>query len=203
MSPVAPQQGDEDARTTTPLDHPLFLPVLFTGCAVWFGYDGYLSQDEAMLEHRAFNRFGFQVLVFLALHWGYRGLCEWQHRRESPWVLPAILGLMSIWTGLQGWMSQDPFDLEHAMITRAVFPWLVFATAAYAVSAAIQQGPRRPRFTFAIAVGVPALAFAYQGFVTYAGQSEQLLWIAGAASLGLIAVWSVISQLSRRRHLLP
>lgn len=203
MSPVAPHQGDEEPPTTTPLDHPLFLPVLFTGCALWFGYDGYLSDDQGMLEHRAFNRFGFELLVFLALHWGYRGLCEWKNRRESPWVLPGILALMTAWVGLQGWVSQDAFDLEHATITRAIFPWLGFATASYALSALLQKGPRRPRFTFSIAVGVPALGFAYQGFVIYAGQPEQLLWVAGAASLGLVAAWSALSQFFGSRRPSP
>ena len=62
--------GKDDEFAPTPLDHPLFLPVLFFGLALWFGYDAYLTSDPDMLEHQDFNRYGFRVLALLGILYG-------------------------------------------------------------------------------------------------------------------------------------
>lgn len=193
-----PVGGDEE-RTSTPLDHPLFLPVLFAACAVWFGYDGYLNDSPEMREHQAFNRHGFHLLVFLTAHWGYRGLCETAHRRENPWVLPAILAGMAAWIGFDGWWSQDAFNLENAPFFRAIFPWLAFASGWYALGAVRRSAGSRPRFSFAIVMAAPALGFAYRGLVTEAGEPEAIMWLGGAAIAAVFAIWSFVSELRHSR----
>ena len=138
----APPSTEEPAPST-PLDHPLFLPVLFAGCAIWFGYDGYWNQDPKMLEHQEFNRFGFQLLVFLGALWGYRGICEMKKMEgDHLWLLPLLLVGMTGWTASSIWLSDDPFDLEHAAVLRSVLPFLAFATLLSAGSALPRRGSR-------------------------------------------------------------
>jgi len=60
-TPETEPEGEEVPRN--PFDNPLFLPVLLFGLALWFGYDGWINQDPKMLEHLAFNRYGFGFLV--------------------------------------------------------------------------------------------------------------------------------------------
>ena len=68
----------------TPFDHPLFLPIILVGLALWFGYDGFIEDDPAMLEHLTFNRVGFAILAVAALWFGYKGVKEWkQGQRED------------------------------------------------------------------------------------------------------------------------
>jgi hypothetical protein len=71
--PGAEEEGEE---TSSPFDHPAFLPVLLWGLALWFGYDGFLNQDPSMLEHLTFNRGGFAVLVVLAAYFTVQSLRE-------------------------------------------------------------------------------------------------------------------------------
>ena len=59
-----------------PFDNPLFLPVLFFLAALWFGYDGWFNQDPKMLEHLAFNRYGFGVVLVLFLVFALRARAE-------------------------------------------------------------------------------------------------------------------------------
>ena len=76
----AEHRSDEEGPVETPFDHPLFLPVILGGLSLWFFYDGFINQDEAMLEHLAFNRGGFAVLSVAAAWFGYKG---WREMRES------------------------------------------------------------------------------------------------------------------------
>ncbi len=69
-----PEEDDEDAGS--PFDHPAFLPVLLWALAIWFGYDGWINQDPDMLEHLAFNRWGFGVLVVLGLYFTVQAVRE-------------------------------------------------------------------------------------------------------------------------------
>ena len=67
------------APAATPFDHPLALPALLAALAVWFFYDAFISQDEAMLENLTFNRSGFAVLALATTWFGYKG---WKEMRE-------------------------------------------------------------------------------------------------------------------------
>ncbi len=67
----------------TPFDHPLFLPVLLFAGMLWFGYDGWISQDPSMMEHQTFNRGGFGVLTVLTAWFGYKGLREFREDRDD------------------------------------------------------------------------------------------------------------------------
>ena len=67
-------EDEEDA--SSPFDHPAFLPVLLWGLAVWFGYDGWINQDPDMLEHVAFNRWGFGILVVLGIYFTIQSIRE-------------------------------------------------------------------------------------------------------------------------------
>lgn len=190
----APPSTEEPAPST-PLDHPLFLPVLFAGCAIWFGYDGYWNQDPKMLEHQEFNRFGFQLLVFLGALWGYRGICEMKKMEgDHLWLLPLLLVGMTGWTASSLWLSDDPFDLEHAAVLRSVLPFLAFATLLYAGLAL--RGRAWP-FAFAVVIGAPALRFAYAGLADGTDRADGLAWLGAATVLGGIALWSAVSTLRR------
>ena len=74
---------DEDDDTSSPFDHPAFLPVLLWGLAIWFGYDGFLNQDPDMLEHQTFNQVGFGVLVVLGIYFTVQSVREGRAARES------------------------------------------------------------------------------------------------------------------------
>ena len=76
---------DDEEDAASPFDHPAFLPVLLWGLAVWFGYDGWINQDPDMLEHVAFNRYGFGILVVLGVYFTVQSLREARARDgEGP-----------------------------------------------------------------------------------------------------------------------
>jgi hypothetical protein len=75
--------ADEDDEASSPFDHPAFLPVLLWGLAVWFGYDGWINQDPDMLEHVAFNRWGFGILVALGLYFTIQTLRDTRARKDE------------------------------------------------------------------------------------------------------------------------
>lgn len=80
----ATSAADED-EASSPFDHPAFLPVLLWGLAVWFGYDGWINKDPEMLEHVAFNRWGFGILVVLGIYFTAQSLRDARAReREGP-----------------------------------------------------------------------------------------------------------------------
>lgn len=73
-----PLKPESQGPPPTPFDHPLFLPALLLAGVIWFGYDGFISQDPDMLEHQSFNRYGFGLLLLLTAWFGYKGWNEWQ-----------------------------------------------------------------------------------------------------------------------------
>jgi len=74
-----------DEEASSPFDHPAFLPVLLWGLAIWFGYDGWINKDPEMLEHVAFNRWGFGILVVLGVYFTIQSLREARAKeREGP-----------------------------------------------------------------------------------------------------------------------
>ena len=78
-SSAAGEESDDEA--SSPFDHPAFLPVLLWGLAAWFGYDGWINQDPEMLEHKAFNRWGFAVLVVLGLYFTIQSIRQARARK--------------------------------------------------------------------------------------------------------------------------
>jgi hypothetical protein len=70
---------DDDESTETPLDHPLFLPAILFGLAVWFFWDGFV---DPMVDHLAFNQGGFVVFALATAWYGYKGVQELRERRE-------------------------------------------------------------------------------------------------------------------------
>jgi len=80
-----PADGDEhgDGPPPTPFDHPLFLPIILLGLSVWFGYDGWLNNDEHMQDHLTFNRVGFGVLVVAGAWYSYKAWREIKAKREQ------------------------------------------------------------------------------------------------------------------------
>ena len=74
---------DDDEDAGSPFDHPAFLPVLLWALAVWFGYDGWINQDPDMLEHVAFNRWGFGALVIAGTYYTVQSVKEMREDREN------------------------------------------------------------------------------------------------------------------------
>lgn len=112
------QSQEADGRAApppTPFDHPFFLPAILAGLTLWFGYDAYLNQDPEMLEHLAFNRYGFRVLLGATIWSGHRGWAELRDRPAHSLVLPGVLLGLAAWFGYAGWLSDDPFEVEHAL----------------------------------------------------------------------------------------
>ena len=63
---AAAEPDDElDEEVSSPFDNPLFAPLMVAGFVLWFGYDGWFNDDPDMLEHLAFNRYGFMALTLL------------------------------------------------------------------------------------------------------------------------------------------
>ncbi|MBW2271725.1 MAG: hypothetical protein JRG96_00535 [Deltaproteobacteria bacterium] len=76
-----PSPEEPQAPPPTPFDHPLFLPAILSGLALWFGYDGWFNPE--MKEHLDFNRYGFGLLLIGAVWFGYRGLQEMKESRDA------------------------------------------------------------------------------------------------------------------------
>lgn len=81
--PPGDETGVDPGPPPTPFDHPLFLPALLFGGMLWFGYDGWITSDPDMLEHRDFNRWGFGVLTLLTAWFGFKGWREWKQDKEQ------------------------------------------------------------------------------------------------------------------------
>jgi hypothetical protein len=73
----------DEEEASSPFDHPAFLPVLLWGLSIWFGYDGWINKDPEMLEHVAFNRYGFGILVVLGIYFTFQSLREARARRDG------------------------------------------------------------------------------------------------------------------------
>ena len=63
----------DDEEASSPFDHPAFLPILLWGLSVWFGYDGWFNPK---IESIQFNRWGFGILVVLAIYFTVQSLRE-------------------------------------------------------------------------------------------------------------------------------
>jgi hypothetical protein len=68
----------DDGPAKTPFDNPWFLPVMFWLFTAWFGWDAWIVPME---EHLAFNRYGFFIVLVLALWFTRKGLHE--HREDK------------------------------------------------------------------------------------------------------------------------
>lgn len=66
-----------------PLYHPLFLPVLLVAFTLWFGYDGFVTTDPEMLEHRTFNRIMYLVMQPICLRAVPRGIREFLEDQQA------------------------------------------------------------------------------------------------------------------------
>jgi hypothetical protein len=74
-SPVKPERRGPPPN---PLYHPLFLPTLLIAFSLWFGYDGFLTDDPDMLEHQTFNRVMFGIMLPICLWTVPRGIKEFR-----------------------------------------------------------------------------------------------------------------------------
>jgi hypothetical protein len=81
-SPIADRDEEEfeEEPPPTPFDHPLFLPVLLAGGALWFGYDGWLNPETKSVM---FNRYGAGVLVLAAAYFGFQAKRELDAEKRS------------------------------------------------------------------------------------------------------------------------
>ena len=79
--PTPPQPNDEDpGPVKTPFDNPWFLPVMLWLFTAWFGWDAWIVPME---EHLAFNRYGFFVVLALALWFSWKAVKEQREESES------------------------------------------------------------------------------------------------------------------------
>ena len=64
--PSTDSGSEEDEFVPTPFDGPYLLPVVLFGLAMWFGYDGWINEDESLRQWWWFNQGG--AVLFAA--WG-------------------------------------------------------------------------------------------------------------------------------------
>ena len=74
------EDGADEEEASSPFDHPAFLPGLLWGLAVWFGYDGWFNPK---IESVMFNRYGFGILVVLAIYFTVQSLRETRARERE------------------------------------------------------------------------------------------------------------------------
>jgi len=86
----APPGEPDGEDTSSPFDHPAFLPVIVGAFALWFGYDGWFNTET---ESVLFNRYGFGFLAGAA---AYFALDEFARR---PYLLPALWLGYAVWLG--------------------------------------------------------------------------------------------------------
>ena len=67
-----------DKKPAPPQVSPYLFPILLIGFGLWCGYDGWLTTNAEMLEHRTFNRVAAGVLLL----WGAVDLYR-THKREK------------------------------------------------------------------------------------------------------------------------
>lgn len=83
MADEEPGPGEEDEHSDepprTPFDNPFFLPVMLWLFTAWFGWDAWIVPME---DHLAFNRYGFFVVLALAIWFTRKGLIEHREDRE-------------------------------------------------------------------------------------------------------------------------
>lgn len=73
----------DDEDSSTPFDHPLFLPILLFLAMLWFAYDGWFTADEEMQQWQNFNRIGAGVLLFFTAWTTRTALKEMAHKRRE------------------------------------------------------------------------------------------------------------------------
>ena len=78
---AAAGEEEEEEQTSTPFDHPFFLPLLLIAFSLWFFYDGWFNPD---MEWVKFNRYGFAILSVAAVYYTIRAL-----RERRSWLCPA------------------------------------------------------------------------------------------------------------------
>ncbi len=77
-SPEKPSD-DEEGPPKTPFDNPYFLPVMLWLFTAWFGWDAWIVPME---DHLAFNRYGFFVVLALALWFTWKAVKEKREEAE-------------------------------------------------------------------------------------------------------------------------
>jgi hypothetical protein len=79
--PTPPTSNDEDpGPAKTPFDNPWFLPVMLWLFTAWFGWDAWVVPME---EHLAFNRYGFFVVLALAIWFSWKAVKEQREESDS------------------------------------------------------------------------------------------------------------------------
>jgi hypothetical protein len=73
-----PDATEDEELPRTPFDNPFFLPAMLWLFTAWFGWDAWIVPME---EHLAFNRYGFFIVLVLALWFTRKGLHE--HREDK------------------------------------------------------------------------------------------------------------------------
>ena len=74
---------DHRGPPPNPIHHPIFLPVLLVAFTLWFGFDGFVTTDPEMLEHRTFNRIMFLVMQPICFRAVPRGLQEFLEDQQA------------------------------------------------------------------------------------------------------------------------
>ena len=78
---AGPEVQEDDGPPPTPFDHPLFLPLLCSAGAIWFGYDGFFNPE---IKSILFNRIVFVGLVIAAGYFGFQAKKELDAERRDP-----------------------------------------------------------------------------------------------------------------------
>lgn len=71
-----PTSSPRDEVAPTPFDGPWFLPVVLTGLALWFAYDGWINSDESMAQWWWFNQGGAVLFAAGAIWYGRKAYLE-------------------------------------------------------------------------------------------------------------------------------
>ena len=82
-TPGTSEDPERRGPPPNPIHHPLFLPVLLVAFTLWFGYDGFLTTDPEMLEHRTFNRIMYLVMQPICFRAIPRGIAEFLEDTEA------------------------------------------------------------------------------------------------------------------------
>ena len=82
-TPGTSEDPERRGPPPNPIHHPLFLPVLLIAFTLWFGYDGFLTTDPEMLEHRTFNRVMYLLMQPVCFRAIPRGIAEFLEDTEA------------------------------------------------------------------------------------------------------------------------
>ncbi len=196
-----PREAENEGPTPTPFDHPLFLPVIFAGLTVWFGYDGYLSQDPELLDDLLFNRLGARSLLFGTVWFGIRGVMDLKGRREHPLLFTALLVALSLWLAYDGWLSSSDFNLENAQILRYSCGGVLLIAAWSAYKGAMRmQDKQVPALLLPSIFAGAALWFAYAGWTDASPGPIENVYINRILAATALAVATVVAVRGLRRR---